>query len=65
MDAPDVTNMQLVALKGDSIVILNPVQLMDYENALVHAAWIVVLAAGMLENGWQKWEQILQEVKNT
>ena len=62
----DITNEQLVGMKGDSIVVvLPPKRVMPCESALVHAAWIVVLAASHLENGWERWEQILQAVKNT
>lgn len=37
-------NKQLVGVQGDSIVILAPKNRMTRDEALAHAAWIVVLA---------------------
>jgi hypothetical protein len=40
----DVTNYQGVALKDDKVLVMSPLTLMTKEQALVHAAWLVVLA---------------------
>lgn len=40
----DTGNQQLVGLAGDQIVVMMPTPRMTREQALVHAAWLVVLA---------------------
>jgi hypothetical protein len=40
----DVTNKQIVGVRGDNIVLLAPRVVMGKTEALVHAAWIVSLA---------------------
>lgn len=40
----DITNIRMVSVSNKGIAILNPHQSMTKEEALVHAAWLVVLA---------------------
>jgi len=57
----DTTNLQLVCLTGDDkIGVMMPRQKMTKQEALVHAAWLVVLAD---EN--DNFQKVLAAVKNT
>lgn len=44
MDDIDITNKQMVGVRGNNIVFLNPPTKMTKREALVMAAWIVCLA---------------------
>lgn len=61
MEDIDVTNEQLVCVNGIAIAVLNPSMVMTKEQALVHAAWLVVLA----EEKEGEFEKVLEAVKNT
>ena len=42
---PDLSNIQLVGRNGhDTIVVASPQAVMSVEEALVHAAWILLIA---------------------
>ena len=64
----DITNKQLVAVQGENIIIMNPIRKMSKEEALVHAAWLVVLAEGWDRAGegqkFALWDEILTQVLN-
>jgi hypothetical protein len=57
----ETINDQLVAVQGDSIIILRPKNKMTKEEALRHAAWLVVLA----EDEFNQFRLVLEAVKNT
>ncbi|HEV2376223.1 MAG TPA: hypothetical protein VGS19_29140 [Streptosporangiaceae bacterium] len=42
--SPDVSNMQVVGKRGDTVVVTFPKQVMSRQAALVHAAWLVSVA---------------------
>lgn len=56
----DCTNYQAVGMNSDEIVILMPRARMTKEEALIHAAWLVVLADD--EN---EFPEILEQVKSS
>ena len=57
----DTTNWQLVRCRGEKVVVMAPSSIMTKEQALVHAAWLVVMAmANMDEFG-----RYLEAVQNT
>lgn len=55
----DVSNVQMVSVKFNGIVILNPYSAMTKQEALVFAAWIVTLA-----DDNDEFEKILTAVHN-
>lgn len=58
----DVLNKYLVAVRGDNIVVLNPsMKEMTRNEALVFAAWLVVIA----EDSHHKFSNALSAVKNS
>ncbi len=59
----DITNQQLVAIQGESIVVLALRAKMTKCEALVHAAWIVALADQSEE--FADFRAILKSVINT
>lgn len=56
----DTFNKQLIGVKGNDIIIMLPKQKMSKEEALVHAAYLVVLA-----DGEDRFQEILEAVQNT
>jgi hypothetical protein len=73
----DVPNSQLVALRGETVVVMAPRVHMSAEEALVHAAWLVSVAscamAGptpssrVVHDGYveERFTEILKAVRNT
>lgn len=59
----ETDNTQMVGCQGDHIVILAPKTRMTKAEALLHAAWIVVLADDGEESG--QFEQVLDAVMST
>lgn len=56
----DTTNYQAVGVRGSQIVVLKPRLIMSPAEAIIHAAWLVVLSG--LEDEFLK---TLVAVKNT
>jgi hypothetical protein len=57
----DTTNWQLVGVRGEDVAVQAPKRIMTREQALLHAAWLVVMAG----DDDQKFTEILQAVRNT
>lgn len=57
----DISNDQLVAIQGDSILVMYPKQHMTKAEALRHAAWLVVLA----DSSGDEFADVLAAVQNT
>lgn len=52
-------NKQFVGLQGDHVVILNPTNRMTAQEAMVHAAWLVLVAS----DSEDEFGKILTELK--
>jgi len=65
----DVPNSQLVALRGETVVVMAPRIHMTAEEALVHAAWLVCMAscATLTDSATieERFAEILKAVQNT
>lgn len=57
----DIENKQAVGIRGDNIIVALPKRVMTKHEALVHAAWIVVLA----DNYKNAFGEILDAVQGT
>ena len=57
-----VPNSQLVSIQGSRIVVIRPVHHMSPDEALIHAAWLVALAAPFAST---KFSEVLEAVQNT
>lgn len=57
----DTSNKQLVGVRGENIIVMLPAHRMTKQEALVHAAWLVVLA----ENNDGEFDKVLTAVKNS
>lgn len=58
----DITNRQLVGMRGELITILMPATQMTADEALVHAAWLVSLAEPFASVDFK---DVLDEVQST
>jgi hypothetical protein len=64
-DEIDVTNWQMVSLKGDEIIVMRPKVQMSPEQALVQAAWLVSMAEITDTRLEGKFQQYLDAVNNS
>lgn len=56
----DTTNYQMVGGRGDEIIVLSPKQVMTKREAILHAAWLVVLA-----DDNDEFDSVLRAVEHT
>jgi hypothetical protein len=56
----DTGNYRMVTTKGNSVIIMNPINIMSKKEALLFAAWLVVIA----ENEDNEFTKILTAVQN-
>ena len=60
-DEVDTSNYQLVSRRGDEVIILAPRLKMTEDEALLHAAWLLVMSG----DDEEKFQKIVRAVKNT
>jgi hypothetical protein len=59
-NAVDTSNRQLVGVRGDLITVMFPQQTMSKSSALVHAAYLVLLA----DPGGEEFARVLKAVRS-
>lgn len=58
-------NFQMVGMRGDTVTVSNPTNMMTPDQAMMHAAWVVTIAEVCDPELEGKFNEYLEAVKST